>query len=389
MTLSPSPEQHDCHQGCPPRKKRRPHKKSRSGCQNCKNRRVKCDEVKPTCGGCTRFSLHCDLGLPPDKRTQRTKSSFKVGTEQDPEPLNVEDFELMYHFMLDDGLNIGNGQAWREEALHLGLEYHCILHLALALSAIHLASLTPSKSSKYEELACSHSAIGMRLVTDLLPDLSQENSLALYFATTLACFVTLGKRSTRGHFLVMADGWEVAWWDLFRGVRYVIERGGIEPMFGPLGAVLGGEKEQQREMSVLRVVHWEFPLKELEEFISQSPHYELESYQDILNDLSRCFLDTYGTIDQPSGGLDGKFEVVIAWLYRMSDAFSAQLEDEQPIALIILAHYAVLFNSLEYVWCLRGWARYVLSIIKDMLEPEFANWLNWPLEIVEQTEALR
>lgn len=35
------------------------HKKSRAGCQRCKARRVKCDEVKPACGGCNRHNVPC------------------------------------------------------------------------------------------------------------------------------------------------------------------------------------------------------------------------------------------------------------------------------------------------------------------------------------------
>ncbi|KAI5205238.1 hypothetical protein AUEXF2481DRAFT_9029 [Aureobasidium subglaciale EXF-2481] len=35
------------------------HKKSRAGCQRCKARRVKCDEAKPACGGCSRHHVPC------------------------------------------------------------------------------------------------------------------------------------------------------------------------------------------------------------------------------------------------------------------------------------------------------------------------------------------
>lgn len=35
------------------------HKKSRMGCARCKARRVKCDEVRPACGGCSRHQVDC------------------------------------------------------------------------------------------------------------------------------------------------------------------------------------------------------------------------------------------------------------------------------------------------------------------------------------------
>ncbi|KAH6604110.1 hypothetical protein Trco_007556 [Trichoderma cornu-damae] len=38
---------------------KRPHKKSRSGCQNCKARKVKCDESRPTCRSCKLREADC------------------------------------------------------------------------------------------------------------------------------------------------------------------------------------------------------------------------------------------------------------------------------------------------------------------------------------------
>ncbi|KAK9368914.1 hypothetical protein V1509DRAFT_621871 [Lipomyces kononenkoae] len=41
--------------------KRRPHRKSRTGCGTCKKRRVKCDEVRPRCGNCSHLGLTCSF----------------------------------------------------------------------------------------------------------------------------------------------------------------------------------------------------------------------------------------------------------------------------------------------------------------------------------------
>ncbi|KAI1498552.1 hypothetical protein F5X99DRAFT_319878 [Biscogniauxia marginata] len=42
-----------------PRGPRLYHKKSRTGCVRCKQRRVKCDEGRPSCGGCSRHVVEC------------------------------------------------------------------------------------------------------------------------------------------------------------------------------------------------------------------------------------------------------------------------------------------------------------------------------------------
>ncbi|KAK4860941.1 hypothetical protein LT330_004672 [Penicillium expansum] len=40
-------------------KTRRPHKKSRHGCEKCKARRIKCDELEPKCSRCKKMNLTC------------------------------------------------------------------------------------------------------------------------------------------------------------------------------------------------------------------------------------------------------------------------------------------------------------------------------------------
>ncbi|KAH8196956.1 hypothetical protein TruAng_008883 [Truncatella angustata] len=42
-----------------PTKRRKPHRKSRHGCLNCKRRKVKCDENGPTCSRCIAFGITC------------------------------------------------------------------------------------------------------------------------------------------------------------------------------------------------------------------------------------------------------------------------------------------------------------------------------------------
>lgn len=48
------------------------HRKSRNGCKKCKFRRVKCDEVRPICGNCTRLKMDCSW---PDLRPDHGPSA--------------------------------------------------------------------------------------------------------------------------------------------------------------------------------------------------------------------------------------------------------------------------------------------------------------------------
>jgi len=57
---------------------KRPHKKSRLGCIRCKHRRVKCDEVKPTCSACTARREDCTYPVSPSPSSTAPPSSGRA-----------------------------------------------------------------------------------------------------------------------------------------------------------------------------------------------------------------------------------------------------------------------------------------------------------------------
>ncbi|KAL2147898.1 hypothetical protein VTI28DRAFT_3376 [Corynascus sepedonium] len=63
---------------------KRPHRKSRAGCRNCKTRKVKCDEGRPACRMCTLRHETCVYMAPP-KRASRVHSSSPAPS-RDGEP---------------------------------------------------------------------------------------------------------------------------------------------------------------------------------------------------------------------------------------------------------------------------------------------------------------
>lgn len=56
--------------------KRRAHRKSRTGCKNCKLRRTKCDEVKPACTSCLRFNITCSYLGDGDQTTSKEEAAL-------------------------------------------------------------------------------------------------------------------------------------------------------------------------------------------------------------------------------------------------------------------------------------------------------------------------
>ncbi|PTB61327.1 hypothetical protein BBK36DRAFT_1195890, partial [Trichoderma citrinoviride] len=65
---------------------KRPHKKSRAGCQSCKARKVKCDEARPVCRSCKLRKADCVYAAPqkPQKLPDETPSPSPDSLDDGP-----------------------------------------------------------------------------------------------------------------------------------------------------------------------------------------------------------------------------------------------------------------------------------------------------------------
>ncbi|KAK1853984.1 C6 finger domain-containing protein [Colletotrichum chrysophilum] len=425
--------------------KRRSHKKSRNGCKSCKRRRIKCDEVKPRCGQCLKALITCEFALvatqpdphsipettpeanaalQPRKRGRPRKNWDPVlqgpsppyssvadselpdimslgSTPCDlplttdcpptlPSPMwmwTVDDMELQHHYMTSDDLCPGDFRLWREKVPRLAFSNHCVLHLLLAVSALHLARQRSDEAARFELIADGHYSIGLRQIMDILPNLNTENAGALYIASTLVCSYSFAQRPSPGHLLIISDGAEVAWFELLRGVRMVVETIGFHAIFaGVLGPMPTEQPEEEppAEKMTERLVEWEPAVRRISDLIAVTNDQNSRIYEKVVTDLSECFAKTFGTAQKPRHAFDGKMEIIIAWVYRMEDEFVECLKEKKHVALLILAHFVVLLKTLDWLWYMDGWASHILHGVALYLGPEFADFLRWPREETER-----
>lgn len=92
----------------PPRP-RIPYDRSRRGCDTCKRRRVRCDEIRPKCHGCIKGKRDCHYALPADPSSTHSTSSNNQLTHTTP----VAWLPLPFH---QKNLDIIEGATSREAA---------------------------------------------------------------------------------------------------------------------------------------------------------------------------------------------------------------------------------------------------------------------------------
>ncbi|KAL6931471.1 hypothetical protein ACO0R3_002936 [Hanseniaspora guilliermondii] len=72
--------------------KRQYHHKSKNGCDNCKKRRVKCTEEKPSCSKCLKMKHECVYSAPVPRR-RRTKREIELSKKLEAGLIKEEDLE--------------------------------------------------------------------------------------------------------------------------------------------------------------------------------------------------------------------------------------------------------------------------------------------------------
>ena len=88
---------------------RQPHRKSRTGCQKCKQRKVRCGQEKPICNNCDRLGHHCsfvdsDLLTAGTSTIARSRSASvvdqkaAVASELSSRDPDLQDLELMHQY---------------------------------------------------------------------------------------------------------------------------------------------------------------------------------------------------------------------------------------------------------------------------------------------------
>ena len=318
--------------------------------------------------------------------------------------LNVADAELLLHFVSttaktlthsdndEDSLN----RFWARNVPKLGVSYHFVLHLICALAGYHLAFSGggDGEPRQYLSLASHHSSIGLGELNRVLPSLDKHNCGALYISAVLVCYCTFAAGPTSMNDLLVcdvSDGATQRWLPLIHGVRSI--RMAIEPatlftgLMAPLGGQEIGEPEQPGPACFrdgFPRVDWIQPLDKLRKWIASHETPDTIIFSRSLESLTDVYDATYG--DQ-NGAYTGppSNQFIFGWLYRMQDPFVTCIRQKKPLALLILAYYAPLLKTLKKCWFLDGWTEHLLNAIGDMLPQDLSGWLQWPMEISQNT----
>ncbi|KFY76288.1 hypothetical protein V499_04014 [Pseudogymnoascus sp. VKM F-103] len=374
---------------------RRSHRKTRTGCMICKARKIKCDETKPHCNNCLKRSVQCEYPtLPPTSSDKILLSASDEQVANSPESaygdsqlsLDLVNMELLHHYTTSTYHTLRRDPVqrtlWQMTVCEIGFSNEFVLRGILAIAALHLASLRPSRKDFYISRGIMHHELGLRRATSLLPYMDKENCTPLCIFAALAGIFAMARPRTQEDFLLVNDKGLANWMVLMRGMSSIIGSATPTLFSGPLGPMFqNGHRRfllRSPEPPMDSSVHGE-EVKLLQQRILSScvdPRL-IEAYIGALTELhmSLNVLYTYAETYEASDAF--------IWVFRTPEAYFVLLKNQDPGALCIFAFFCVLLHQLGAHWWAKGWSTHLMDQIYRLLDDEHRYWVQWPIKQIE------
>lgn len=414
---------------------RRLHQKTRHGCPQCKQRRVKCDTIRPECGNCRRRSSRCgfledvesgsfNLATITQNEVQVSASSedFLIPSNNGPiaspmsifpvfpedllfwqsSPLNIEpsppkpipwltpqESNLFHHYSSSTALSMSDvahiRQVWQVVVPREALPYDFLVHGLVSFAAIHVANTCPSGGQFYKRLACSHRQRALQSALAPLNNITSANCHALFAFAGVTAFSTFTlhglERSGPSPSPVdlMLDFFPVV-----RGTKTVL-RSALEWIsHGTLNPLIERQWDEWKSdaASVPSAVTPEVKMHLCElEGLNRRTARDKEKYECFAVAIQRL-MDVYDTYKY----IAGDRSLVFVWTVVVNNEFVAALQAREPMALVILAHYGILIHSVDEQWWAKGRGAELIEAIHLELPAEWKDAVTWPLKVVRSAD---
>lgn len=402
------------------RNPRKAHRKSRQGCFQCKQRRIKCNEQRPSCYNCTRHELCCRFPSPINTRSNPINNSIhseptqlhehvafadnrplsaatteaQSNTTQPPQQTahsNLEsntglaDAELMYHYTLFTSITLGDNctesslnQLWQYQVPKLAFQHEFLFHGILSVAALHLAHLSPTRRAELYFKGSLHEQEALKSFQKALGAMDQSNCCALFTFSCLLVpiiFVSKIRESNMSESPAEMFDWIglcQGGYSILKQYRAELENSFLEPLLRPVfSADMGSIDEIERGEYLLSLLKFASTIEDEEtsQICSLAAH-----------DLVSVFVqaNTRKKLGKTT------FVTTMTWAVRLSIKFVNLLKEGNPESLVIMAHYCVLLHRgpESSSWFLHGYAQYIINAIQMSSSENWHPLIAWPMEVI-------
>ncbi|KAJ5820447.1 hypothetical protein N7474_006038 [Penicillium riverlandense] len=341
--------------------------------------------------------------LPPTMTEVDPQASFRLSDEDDDsdptqsslpaemeDALHLQDLELMMHWCTTTYRSVVRDRLdkplWQTVIPRLSLRHAPLRHGLLALSALHLSTTSTSPEQKWTYVVTarehhSEALAGIQLAE--LYDLTTAECNAVYALCILMTIFPFAycqinnvedepahdegddeQSSILDEFI---EVFQLTRWLLgaMKAVMSRVAASDLAPLTSPAEAC-----PTMPDMS--RLVVQALQRQNELETARQPTQHETAVFESAIHHLSDS-LETLMKGAEPKA-------FAFCWISQVPTAFVDLVEQRQPFALVVLAHYAVILHHLRDSWWMGEWGTRVLREIGDALGPDWRPLINWPVD---------
>jgi hypothetical protein len=252
-----------------------------------------------------------------------------------------------------------------------------------------MTSSNPEESSKWYPLAISHHSAAIRLARPHIAASSPAHSEAIFnfsafnslfsFAEPVLRLESEGEATPtrRDYICDLLDSFRMA-----RGIRAVIAK---DPSVLAEKGITGNPAWSYDVTHIEATLASKYPrLPELEALVSE--HVEdVAQRSAALKALRRLFVNMAVLEESPKD--HSSASLIQRWAIECDPDFLALCDSRHPVALVVLARYAVLVQMRTNIWFFQRWPRLILREIGAELQgSRWAQWIEEPVREVEKLE---
>ncbi|QKD56936.1 uncharacterized protein FOBCDRAFT_227453 [Fusarium oxysporum Fo47] len=413
-------------------KPRRPHKKAKTGCLDCRRRRVKCTEEKPECRACRRRGVECEYpsfqgiafaspatqhgdetspestSSQPLRRSQRiapipslVSSAYQsvLGVQPRDRPsvtYGVEDIALLHHWTVSTSLDV-----YKNSALSvicqvifpkIAFRHPFVMQALLGLAALHIAYLEPQERLRYTAEAASYHSQGLQGFNEAIPQSSEEMADALFVWSSLNFLYVFAASGRLGEGLWDESSWGgrkdrilgSGWVPMLRGVQTVLTPYFYHLADGQLKEALNLGNWEDMDPDLIDDVN-DMLFCQTREVWKDNP--DASTYEETLHVLRkiRMFMAQFSTMEAETPGnsvFNRTWQGAFLFVPFAPERYFTLLHQRQPPALVLYAYYGALLHLVNDSWFMEGWGYDIVGVVDDLLGSYWERWMSWPLEAV-------
>ncbi|KAI1495305.1 hypothetical protein F5X96DRAFT_3884 [Biscogniauxia mediterranea] len=389
---------------------KRPHKKSRAGCRQCKRRKVKCDEAKPSCKACTLRKETCVYPDAPKPASAPAPTQAQVQASSNPsvavaspessvegalfdpgamvitEPLfrpgevsDSIDMKLLwfyttktfYSFSINTGRSAVIDHVLKVKVVEYAFQSPFLMDCLMALSALHLQSLDqpvpPQRLAAYRARAFE----GYRTAI--------EAANPTHFPALLACSLLMCALSSQ-MFREQNDKhiYIIDWMQVWRGISLIVD-------------IISPTSIQDSGMAVL-FYRPPIDLEKSTQYIPSNLLFMVTSikygdadyeHQKTYYDFLRYFGSLY--MELVEHGFSPIMDLrIITFLTFIPKPFYPLAREHRPRALVMLAYYLCFVKLLrDGVWWWQGISDREIKVICEEIDSGWSHLLRVPQMVME------